>query len=95
MADPTLSSEVIGTWVALAGLAASYIKDKIDAGKALGRMEEKISSLENQLTKVDNLTQQIHQTNLNLARLEVKLDALTQLLSDGFNGGGNTKKPGN
>lgn len=85
MSDPAgLSYEVIGTWVAMAGVALSYVKDKIDASKQLGRLEEKVESLETQMNKVDALRQEIHQTNVHLARVEAKLDSLTQMLNDGF-----------
>jgi hypothetical protein len=41
-----MTAEVMGTWIAMAGLVVGYMKEKNDAAKSLGRLEEKVNSLE-------------------------------------------------
>ena len=75
-----MSAEVMGTWAAIAGLVVGYMKEKNEAAKSLGKLEEKVSSLELNITRVDALRNEITLTNNQLIRVESKLDALVAML---------------
>jgi hypothetical protein len=75
-----MTAEVMGTWIAMAGLVVGYMKEKNDAAKSLGRLEEKVNSLEQNITRVDSLRNEITLTNNQLIRVEAKLDALVALM---------------
>lgn len=75
-----MSAEVMGTWVAIGGLVVGYMKEKNDAAKNLGRLEEKVNSLEQNIARVDALRNEIILTNNQLIRVESKLDALVAML---------------
>lgn len=75
-----MTAEVMGTWIAMAGLVVGYMKEKNDAAKSLGKLEEKVNSLEQNITRVDALRNEITLTNNQLIRVEAKLDALVALM---------------
>lgn len=75
-----LSGEMMGTWVAIAGLIIGYMKEKNDASKSLGQLEEKVRGLEQNISRVDALRNEITLTNNQLIRVEAKLDALVAML---------------
>jgi hypothetical protein len=79
MSDTT-SVEMIGTWVALGGFALSYLKEKNDNARALGKLEEKVQNLERGSVHVDNLRNELAGLTNQVIRLESKLDALVALL---------------
>jgi hypothetical protein len=71
--------EIIGTWVAVLGFLFTYFKDKGQAQKELGKLEQKVENIQREVDKVDGLTGQINQANLHLARLESKIDTLVDI----------------
>ena len=75
-----LTPEIIGTWVAVLGFLFAYFKDKGQAQKELGKLEQKVAHIEREVDKVDGLTTQINQANIHLTRLESKIDTLVTLL---------------
>lgn len=77
----SISGEVLATWVAVLTLGLSYLKDKSQASKEYGRLEQKVDFLESEVRKVDTLRQEVHITNLALARLEEKLDSILEKIS--------------
>lgn len=79
-----LTAEIIGTWVAAGGLILAYFKDKGQAQKDLGRLEQKVTFLEREIDKVDTLTRQINETNIHLTRLESKIDTLVSVLENKY-----------
>ena len=58
-----MSAEVMGTWAAIAGLVVGYMKEKNEAAKSLGKLEE----------KVDNLIFENIASRENVARLDERI----------------------
>lgn len=77
-----MSIEIISTWIAVAGLALSYISDKSNKDKELGRLVQKVEHLEKSVEKVDDLNYQLNQANLHLAKLEAKIDTLLTIIEN-------------
>lgn len=76
----SISTEMIGTWIALGGFVVGYLKEKNTAAKELGILEQKVASVEQKLHNVDTLRAELHQTNTQLVRLESKLDTMMAML---------------
>ncbi len=74
-----MTPELIGTWVAVAALGISYLKDKMTQAQEMGKLEQKVAHLEKETDKVDQLSSQLNKANLHLAKLETKLDALISI----------------
>jgi uncharacterized coiled-coil protein SlyX len=77
-----MTAEIIGTWIAVAALGFSYIKDKMAQAQEMGRLEQKVVQLEKQTDKVDELSSQLNKANLHLAKLETKLDSLISIFQN-------------
>jgi len=77
-----MTVEMISTWIAVAGLALSYIADRSNKDKELGRLVQKVEHLEKSVEKVDDLNYQLNQANLHLAKLESKIDILLTMIEN-------------
>ena len=76
-----MSTEIVATWVGVISLGLVYLKDKSTASRDYGKLEQKVEFLESEIRKVDSLRQEVHNTNLSLARLEEKLDSILEKIS--------------
>lgn len=63
--------------VAIATFLYSYIKDQYKNGKAIGQLEQRISALESNNQKINDLVSAISEIKIQLARLEEKIDRRT------------------
>lgn len=62
--------------VALLTFFYSYIKDRYESGKAIGQLEQRVSSLEGDKQKIQDLINSVSEIQVQLARLEQKMDNL-------------------
>jgi len=62
--------------VAVLTFIYSYIKDRYESGKAIGQLEQRVSSLEGDKQKIQDLINSVSEIQVQLARLEQKMDNL-------------------
>jgi|TARA_Y100000592_G_C5476407_1_gene322505 uncharacterized protein involved in exopolysaccharide biosynthesis len=62
--------------VALITFLYSYIKDRYESGKAIGQLEQRVASLEEDKQKIQDLINSVGEIQVQLARLEQKMDNL-------------------
>lgn len=74
MESITLTSLV--SIVAVLTFMYSYIKDRYESGKAIGQLEQRVSSLEEDKQKIQDLINSVGEIQIQLARLEQKMDNL-------------------
>ena len=64
------------TILGLAGLFYTTLRDKQEQAKSLGKLEEKVASLEAKQQTLHELVEALQETKIAVARLETKIDAL-------------------
>lgn len=74
MESITLTSLV--SIVAVLTFMYSYIKDRYESGKAIGQLEQRVTSLEDDKQKIQDLINSVSEIQIQLARLEQKMDNL-------------------
>jgi len=70
----------IGTLASVAGVIAflyTYVKDRYDSGKAIGKLEQRVTQLETNGQILEQLTQTLTDTRLAVARLEQKVEVIS------------------
>jgi len=72
MESITLASLV--SVVAVLTFMYSYIKDRYESGKAIGQLEQRVTSLESDKQKIQDLINSVSEIQIQLARLEQKID---------------------
>jgi|TARA_Y100000592_G_scaffold38382_2_gene60758 uncharacterized protein involved in exopolysaccharide biosynthesis len=72
MESITLTSLV--SIVAVLTFMYSYIKDRYESGKAIGQLEQRVTSLEDDKQKIQDLINSVSEIQIQLARLEQKID---------------------
>ena len=64
------------TLLGLVGLFYTSLKEKQEQAKSLGKLEEKVASLEAKQQTLKELVEALQETKIAVARLETKIDAL-------------------
>ena len=64
------------TLLGLVGLFYTSLKEKQEQAKSLGKLEEKVASLEAKEQTLHELVEALQETKIAVARLETKIDAL-------------------
>lgn len=64
------------TLLGLVGLFYTSLKEKQEQAKSLGKLEEKVASLEAKQQTLHELVEALQETKIAVARLETKIDAL-------------------
>lgn len=75
-----MESISIGSLAAVAGILGflyTYVKDRYENGKALGKLEERVANLERGNEILEQLTNTLTETRLAVARLEQKVDSIS------------------
>jgi uncharacterized coiled-coil protein SlyX len=68
----------LATYIAIAGFLYTYVKDRYESGKTLGKLEERVQNLEKGLDVLEQLTATLTETRLAVARLEQKVDSISE-----------------
>lgn len=74
----SLDATTLGTIVAIAAFLYSYIKDKIESGKAMGKLEERVIRLESRDQSIEQLAETVTGLRVHLARIEAELSTVSE-----------------
>ena len=73
----SISITNVAAFAAIIGFLYTYIKDRYENGKAIGKLEERVANLERGNEILEQLTNTLTETRLAVARLEQKVDSIS------------------
>ena len=65
---------------AILGGLYSYIKDRVETGKALGKLEQRVETLEHGQRVLEDLVTTLTETRIAVTRLEQKVDSINKYI---------------
>ena len=74
----SIDASILGTLAALAAFLYTYIKDRHEHGKALGKLEERVSRLEARDQAIEQLSETVTGLRVHLARIEAELSTVSE-----------------
>ena len=76
----TISLTNVATLVGIGGFVYTYIKDRVEMGKSLGKLEQRVDTLEHSHRVLEQLANTLTETRIAVSRLESKVDSISQHL---------------
>lgn len=67
--------------VAIITFIYTYVKDRYESGKAIGKLEERVAKLEKDSQVLEQLAQTLTDTRLAVVRLEQKVDGIAEWIN--------------
>lgn len=67
--------------VAIITFIYTYVKDRYESGKAIGKLEERVAKLEKDSQVLEQLAQTLTDTRLAVVRLEQKVDGIADWIN--------------
>lgn len=67
--------------VAIITFIYTYVKDRYESGKAIGKLEERVATLERDSQVLEQLAQTLTDTRLTVVRLEQKVDSIADWIN--------------
>ena len=67
--------------VAIITFIYTYVKDRYESGKAIGKLEERVAKLERDSQVLEQLAQTLTETRLTVVRLEQKVDSIAEWIN--------------
>ncbi len=67
--------------VAIVTFIYTYVKDRYESGKAIGKLEERVAKLERDSQVLEQLAQTLTETRLTVVRLEQKVDSIADWIN--------------
>ena len=74
----SLDATTLGTVAAIAAFLYSYIKDRHESGKSIGRLEERVARLEVRDQAIEQMAETITGLRVHLARIEAELSTVSE-----------------
>jgi len=73
----SLDATTLGTVAAIAAFLYTYIKDRHESGKAIGRLEERVARLEVRDQAIEQMSETVTGLRVHLARIEAELSTVS------------------
>jgi hypothetical protein len=70
----SVSITLIVSVITVLGFVYTYVKDRFQQGRALGQLEQRVTTLENDKRVLETLAQTLTETRMAVTRLEQKVD---------------------
>lgn len=77
----SISLSTLVSGVAIITFIYTYVKDRYESGKAIGRLEERVAKLEKDSQVLEQLAQTLTDTRLAVVRLEQKVDGIADWIN--------------
>lgn len=74
----SLDAATLGTVAAIAAFLYSYVKDRHENGKSIGKLEERVARLEARDQSIEAMAESITDLRVHLARIEQELSTVSQ-----------------
>ena len=69
---------VLASAAAVVGFLYTYIKDRHESGKLIGKLEERVARLEHRDANIESMSDTITELRVHLARIEQELSTVSQ-----------------
>lgn len=73
----SISMTALASLMGVLAFIYTYVKDRYESGKSIGKLEERVKALESSNQVLEQLTQTLTDTRLAVARLEQKVDGIS------------------
>ena len=70
---------------AIGGFLYTYIKDRVETGKLLGKLEQRVDTLEHGHRVLEQLVTTLTETRIAVSRLEQKVDSINKWIEKSNN----------
>ena len=70
----SVSITLIVSVITVLGFVYTYVKDRFQQGRAMGQLEQRVTTLENDKRVLETLAQTLTETRMAVTRLEQKVD---------------------
>jgi uncharacterized coiled-coil protein SlyX len=77
----SISLSALVSAVAIITFIYTYVKDRYESGKAIGKLEERVATLERDSKILEQLAQTLTETRLTVVRLEQKVDSIADWIN--------------
>ena len=77
----SISLSTLVSAVAIITFIYTYVKDRYESGKAIGKLEERVAKLERDSQVLEQLAQTLTDTRLAVVRLEQKVDSIADWIN--------------
>lgn len=77
----SISLSTLVSAVAIITFIYTYVKDRYESGKAIGKLEERVAKLEKDSQVLEQLAQTLTDTRLAVVRLEQKVDGIADWIN--------------
>ena len=81
----SLDSTTLGTIAAIVAFLYSYIKDRHESGKAIGKLEERVANLETKNKSIEIMSENITDIRVEIARLSQELSTVSEWVRNQLN----------
>lgn len=79
----SISLTTLAAVVGIMGFLYTYIKDRVDMGRAFGKLEQRVETLEQSHRVLEQLVNTLTETRIAVSRLEQKVDSISKHLEKG------------
>lgn len=76
----SISLTTLTALVGIFGFMYTYIKDRVEMGKSLGKLEQRVETLEQSHRVLEQLVNTLTETRIAVSRLESKVDSISNYL---------------
>lgn len=79
----SISLTTLAAVVGIMGFLYTYIKDRVDMGRAFDKLEQRVETLEQSHRVLEQLVNTLTETRIAVSRLEQKVDSISKHLEKG------------
>lgn len=73
-----IEMNTLAALAAVGGFLYTYIKDRVETGKLLGKLEQRVDTLEHSHRVLEQLVTTLTETRIAVSRLEQKVDSINK-----------------
>lgn len=76
----TISLTALAAVVGIIGFIFTYVKERVEMGKSLGKLEQRVESLEQSHRVLEQVVNTLTETRIAVSRLELKVDTISTFI---------------
>lgn len=76
----SISLTSLATFFGIVGFLYAYLKDRMETSKSLGKLEQRVETLEHSQRVLEQVVDTLTETRIALSRLETKVDSISHYI---------------
>lgn len=76
----SISLTSLATFFGIVGFLYAYLKDRMETAKSLGKLEQRVETLEHSQRVLEQVVDTLTETRIALSRLETKVDSISHYI---------------